>query len=57
VIRKLNVNANEFIPESAINITNAEFITGRLNINAEEFIPQSDNMNILVNSMLRDLIN
>ena len=63
VIRKeLNVDAPEFIPHSAINIVNAEFIphSDGLNINAEEFIsqiPQNDNMELLINSMLGDLIN
>ena len=55
VIRKeLNVDAPEFIPHSAINIANAEFIPQSDNM---EFISQNYNMELLVNSMLRDLIN
>jgi len=55
VRRVLNADAEEFIP---FNIAKAEFIPRILNINAEEYIPQNiDNMELLINSMLNDLIN
>jgi hypothetical protein len=54
----INIATAEFIPRSAINITNAEFIPrSAINIANAEFIPQNDNMELLVNSMLGDLIN
>ena len=49
----LNINAEEFIPRSAINIANAEFIPH----SAINITNAYDNMELLVNSMLRDLIN
>jgi len=56
VIRRvLNADAEEFIPRSAINTE--EYIP-RSAINTEEYIPQNtDNMELLINSMLYDLIN